>query len=132
MSKLEDNSETKNLLNLFIQQIKEREQLKSQNKPYLNDNSLMEKYYTIIMGKESEKIFKKSYVSNEFFIKNRDKYLKNQESQNEWKLFESPEEYAYEDKLKLNYFDCFLTRYVYHVFTRWCWRIGKAAGIIEQ
>lgn len=50
----------------------------------------------------------KSYIVNEFFAKNKEKYF----NQDEGTLIKRP-------SMKLKYGDCFLTRYVYYTFTRW-------------
>lgn len=49
-----------------------------------------------------------SYVSNDFFVKNKDKYLPKE-------VLEA----HYHETKKLKYLDSFLTRYIYYSFTRW-------------
>lgn len=56
----------------------------------------------------------KSYVANDFYIKNKDKYLPK----------EVTERNMYNSK-RLKYLDSFLTRYIYYSFTRWWTRMGQ-------
>jgi hypothetical protein len=44
-------------------------------------------------------------------------------------VFDEIDEDMMEEKLKLKYLDCFLTRYVFHTFTRWCDRLQLAIGL---
>lgn len=56
----------------------------------------------------------KSFVTNDFFIKNKEKYL--------------PKEVLepnYQNSKKLRYFDSFLTRYIYYSFQRWAIRMKQ-------
>jgi spermidine synthase len=57
----------------------------------------------------------KSLLQNDFFAKNREKYIKEGES--------------IKESLKLPYLDSFLTRYVYHSFRRWFNRVSLFLGV---
>lgn len=56
----------------------------------------------------------KSYVANEFFVKNKEKYLPKEVL-----------EYNIHNERRLKYLDSFLSRYVYYSFTRWMQRMGQ-------
>jgi hypothetical protein len=56
----------------------------------------------------------KSYVANDFFAKNKDKYLPKEVL-----------EYNSHNEKRLKHLDSFLTRYVYYSFTRWWTRMGQ-------
>lgn len=71
-----------------------------------------------IFGQEDEE---KSYVANEFFAKNREKYLPKEVL-----------EYNAHNEKKLPYMDSFLTRYVYYSFTRWWTRMGQFLSLQEE
>lgn len=66
---------------------------------------------TQLFGHEDEE---KSYVENDFFTKNKEKYLPKEVL-----------EYNTHHEKKLKYLDSFLTRYVYYSFTRWWTRVGQ-------
>ena len=57
-------------------------------------------------------------MTNEFFVKNRDKYVPKEFL--EWETHNTQ---------KLPYFDSFFTRYVYYSFTRWCKRMGQFLSV---
>ena len=60
-----------------------------------------------------------TYIVNDFFVKNREKYM--------------PKDYNPNSiNLKLPYLDSFLTRYVYYSFTRWLHRLKLFLGIIPE
>lgn len=91
----------------------------------------MEEFYNDLIGKQGETIFKtRSYVSNRYFIENKEKYTANNQDNNPV-LFNS-EEISTEEQLKLPILDSFFTRYVYHTFTRWCVRVGQYFRIIPE
>lgn len=91
----------------------------------------MEDFYKEILGKEGEKIFKnRTYVSNNYFIKNKEKYSQNNPDNNPV-IFKS-EDISLEERLKLPILDSFLTRYVYHNFARWFGRFGKFLGVYSE
>lgn len=58
-----------------------------------------------IFGQEDEE---KTFVSNDFFVKNKEKYLPKEVL-----------EYNSHNEKKLKYLDSFLTRYIYYSFSRW-------------
>lgn len=58
-----------------------------------------------------------TYIQNDYFIKNKDKYIPSESEQ------------LHRHSLKLPYFDSFLTRYVYYSFTRWLNRVGLFLGV---
>lgn len=71
-----------------------------------------------IFGQEDEE---KTYVANEFFAKNREKYLPQEVL-----------EYNAHNEKKLPYMDSFITRYVYYSFTRWWTRMGQFLSLQEE
>jgi len=78
----------------------------------------------------------KSYVSNTYFEKNREKYTKVSENDSDpARVFALADKGDY-DPLKIphlpNALDNFFTRYVYHSFTRWCTRFGQFLGITKE
>jgi hypothetical protein len=63
----------------------------------------------------------KSYVVNEFFAKNKDKYF----THDEGTLVEK-------SNMRLKYADCFLTRYIYYTFARWYHKKLNSWGIAKN
>lgn len=57
-----------------------------------------------------------TYTKNDFFIKNKDKYIS------------KDIEARANNSLRLPYLDSFLTRYVYYSFTRWFNRVNLFLG----
>ena len=128
----------------FLKVIKEREVERSLGKDGLSDRELMRQFYLKIdvskeeFGKNisSEKIYKRSYVKNNFFEKNYGKFAKenNDTGKNSeiHRVFEPVGSNSYEESLKLPYMDCFLSRYIYHSFYRWGRRVGQFMGVIAE
>ena len=91
----------------------------------------MEDFYKELIGKEGDTIFKEhSYVKNRYFIENQAKYT-NKNPENNPVIFDT-EGLSYEEKLKLPVLDCFVSRYVYHTFKRWCVRFGQYLGVVRE
>ena len=128
----DESTQSAILTKKFIRKLRERDQNRSQGGSLQSDSSLMEEFYKELIGKEGEKIFNKShsYVTNRYFIDNKEKYMA-QNRENNPILF-SPEDLSTEDKLKLPYFDSFLTRYLYHNMTRWFTRFGQFLGLVRE
>ena len=63
----------------------------------------------------------KNYVANDYFVKNKDKYLRSKENKGRHQIFNDIEQY---DK-SLPYLDCLLTRYIYYNMYRF---YGKLTG----
>jgi hypothetical protein len=128
----------------FIKKIKEREEARKSGEEGLSDRELMRKFYIEIdenkekHGKNisSEKLYKRSYVKNNFFEKNYVKFAKDQsdvvKNSEVHRVFDPIGTKSYEENLKLAYLDCFLTRYVYHSFARWGTRVGQYIGFINE
>lgn len=89
-------------------------------------------------GENVEKAFSRSLLINNYFSKNRDFYTYKEGSDENFKgifeylVFDELEEDFYEKRMRLPYLDCFLTRYVYHTFTRWLFRLQSAVGIKKE
>jgi hypothetical protein len=66
-----------------------------------------------------------SYVANNFYSKNSDKYFSSGKSE------EGKTTKLNQESLALPYLDSFLTRYIYHHFRRWFTRVGQWAGRVE-
>ena len=98
----------------FIGKIRERDDIRYHGGNPQSDRSLMEEFY----------------VKNRYFIDNKDKYTA-QNRENNPILFAS-EELSTEERLKLPYFDSFLTRYVVHNMTRWFMRVGQYLGVVSE
>lgn len=64
-----------------------------------------------LFGEQEEE---KTFVANEFFIKNKEKYLPKE-------ILEP----SLENTKKLKYLDSFLTRYIYYSFQRWLIRMRQ-------
>lgn len=60
-----------------------------------------------------------TYISNDYFIKNKHKY-------------NIPNENLAAHNLKLPYLDSFLTRYTYYTFTRWLHRVKLFLGVTPE
>jgi len=65
-------------------------------------------------------------VSNDYFMKNFEKYMKKEGENESHRVFVPVIDY--EEQLKLPIMDCFLTRYVYHNFSRWTNRLMLYLG----
>ena len=104
-------NETGVVMETFIRKVKDR-------KPYESDNEIIKKFYLEFLSKQDlTKIYEKSYLSNDYFEKNKDFYTRKEGMKSEnYHVFEQERD---GDRLKLKYFDGFLTRYIYYSFTRW-------------
>jgi hypothetical protein len=136
--------QTSRHLREFLKKIKEREEIRSAGVEGLSDRELLRKFYIDIDENKgvsgnninSEKLYKRSYVKNNFFEKNYGKFARDQsdarKSSEFHRVFEPIGSNSYEENLKLPYLDCFLSRYVYHSFTRWGRKVGQYIGFINE
>jgi len=96
----------------------------------MTDNDLVELMFKEKLGdNEAKKIFEKSHVANDYFEKNMHKYTKISPDDNNPLHILAPQQ-STDEMLRLRYFDSFLTRYVYHSFTRYFEKVGILFGII--
>ena len=102
------NYEPQNNKNPFLSLTKEM----TTNLDYEDTHEILDKIF------REERTEEKTYMVNEFFAKNKDKYFNKEEGT----LVQRP-------SMKLKYFDCFLTRYVYYTFTRWYTRKLNSFGL---
>jgi len=126
------NTETGKMTQLFIQKIKQRETDKREQKKVIGDAQFQQDFYIEANGMEISKFFEKSYVLNDYFNKNYDKYAKKSIDDKDSTHIFSPE-INYDDRLKVPYLpdnlDCLLTRYIYHNFSRWIHRFSAFLGL---
>eukprot|EP01016_Furgasonia_blochmanni_P019116 TRINITY_DN2149_c0_g1_i3.p1 TRINITY_DN2149_c0_g1~~TRINITY_DN2149_c0_g1_i3.p1 ORF type:complete len:231 (+),score=12.52 TRINITY_DN2149_c0_g1_i3:410-1102(+) len=112
----------------LFKKVREREEIRNKGERGPTDSQLLESFYRERLGFDGEKIMKKSHIANDYFAKNREKYshiIGKQDSN-----------VPYEDTLRVPYvpefMDCFLSRYIYHNFTRWCQRMALYTGIRKE
>jgi len=126
--------ETGRLTQKFVNRIKEREQKRKENIKVESDSQFQQGFYADLAGTSVKSLFAKSYVANDYFTKNFDKYVKRSPDDSDpHRVFEVE---TNEDKLRVPYvpdaLDCFLTRYIYHNFARWGHRFSLYLGLKQE
>lgn len=85
--------------------------------------------------KQAELVFKRSYLENNYFAKNFEKYKKHSaEDSSPHHVFE--ESKYYQEELKVPFIpealDVWLLRYIYNNSKRWLRSVGWATGILKE
>jgi hypothetical protein len=130
------NTKTGRLTELFIKKLKERQFDRSNGKPVVTESKFQQDFFIEVYGPSTQKFFEKSYVANDYFSKNYDKYTKKSpDDKDALHVFSENPELEYEESLKVPYlpesFDCLLTRYVYNHAARFTRRFGAFLGLME-
>lgn len=126
-----EKSDTAKLTKKFINKLRERDYARDKGNATQCDSVLMEEFYKDLIGKEGKIIFKNhSYVKNRYFLDNKEKYSE-KNPENNPVIFQN-QDLSTEDRLKLPIFDCFVSRYVYHTFTRWLIRFGQYLRVVKD
>jgi len=84
----------------------------------------------IWLVRKHRSFFEKSYLSNDYFSKNFDKYVKKEGENDPHRVFAPVIDH--EETLKLPIMDCFFTRYAYHNFARWTNRLMLYLGARQE
>jgi len=129
--------ETGQMVQKFLRKLKEREEAKEKGLPIQSESDFLNEFVLETTAKGADpKAFQKSYVANNYFEKNYEKYVKRDPNDNDPTKVFNPITENYENTLKVPFLpdslDNFLTRYIYHNFARWFVRLGQMLGIKEE
>jgi len=118
----------------YIKMLRERNENKAKGLPYISESDFVREFHLMGASQETKENYATtSYVENDYFQKNFQKYAKSDPTDSDPnKVFVAQSNSDYEDELKVPLIDCFFTRYVYHNTARWVGRLRAFLGIASH